>query len=182
MSPARSWMLCLLLAFVVAAKAATLPGQISPGPGIASGFLARLARSSAYIFAGTVISVSQTPPESSGGIPSVSITFRVDQSIQGTRTGQMLTIREWTGLWERGDRYRPGERVVLFLHQPSRLGLTSPVEAAMGRYAVNRDGTITLDPARAPALLPASIPTNLRRPIRITTHSFARRIRLAGRE
>ncbi len=64
--------------------------------------------------------------------------------MRGTASGQSVTIHEWAGLWSRGDRYRVGEHVLLFLYPPSRLGLTSPVSGAMGRFAVGRQGQILL--------------------------------------
>jgi hypothetical protein len=59
-------------------------------------------------------------------VTSVAITFQVEQAIRRTRVGQQLTIHEWAGPWTAGERYRVGERLMLFLHAPSKLGLTSP--------------------------------------------------------
>jgi hypothetical protein len=70
--------------------------------------------------------------------------FRVDEAIRNVRRGQTVEINEWAGLWQSGERYRPGERVLLFLYPPSRLGLTSPVGNRAGRFAVNRAGLITV--------------------------------------
>jgi hypothetical protein len=77
---------------------------------------------------------------------SNAITFKVDRSLRGTTAGQSLTIHEWVGLWDRGERYRVGEHVFLFLYPPSRLGLTSPVAAGMGRFAVDSNGNVVLRP------------------------------------
>lgn len=112
-----------------------------------------LQRSSGYSFAGTVTSVARTAPQEQG-VATVRITFRVDRGIQGVRTGQTLTIQEWSALWDAGQRYRPGERVLLFLYPPSRLGLTSVVGTTMGRFPIARDGRITI-PAERRRLLPA---------------------------
>jgi hypothetical protein len=68
----------------------------------------------------------------------------VDKAIRNVHRGQNLEINEWAGLWQSGERYRPGERVLLFLYPPSRLGLTSPVGNRAGRFAVNRAGLITV--------------------------------------
>jgi hypothetical protein len=78
----------------------------------------------------------------------VQITFHVDEGLRGVKTGQSLTIREWDGLWHFGERYRPGERVFLFLYQPSRLGLTSTVGGTMGRFAIDELGQAVLTPAQ----------------------------------
>ena len=104
-----------------------------------------LTRSSGYIFAGTVKSVERITPKGNG-VTAVEINFHVDQAMQGVRTGQILAIREWAGLWESGERYRPGERFLLFLYPPSKLGLTSPVRG--GRFKIGPDGQVALDPAR----------------------------------
>lgn len=64
--------------------------------------------------------------------------------MRGTSPGQLLTIQEWAGLWTGGERYRVGERVLLFLYSPSKLGLTSPVGGAMGRFAVDSQGKIVM--------------------------------------
>src|SRR5579871_3317272 len=97
--------------------------------------LAHLTRSSGMIFRGTVTSVAK--PETISDVPAVQITFRVEEGILGVRSGQSLTIREWAGLWDAGERYRAGERVMLFLYPPSRLGLTSPVGGPQGRFNID---------------------------------------------
>jgi hypothetical protein len=88
----------------------------------------------------------------------MQITFRVEQAIRGTRAGQILPIREWAGLWNSGEPYHVGERLLLFLNSPSTLGLTSPVGGAAGRFAVDSSGNAVIENGRLPALLfdPAS--------------------------
>jgi hypothetical protein len=106
-----------------------------------------LVRSSGYIFAGTVKSVDRVVPKGDA-VATVQISFHVDQAMRGVRTGQTLAIREWAGLWESGERYRPGERVLLFLYPPSKLGLTSPVQGPVGRFRIGSDGQVFVDPRR----------------------------------
>jgi hypothetical protein len=106
-----------------------------------------LTRSAGYIFAGTVRSVERSAPKGNG-VAAVLINFHVDQAMRGVRTGQMLAIREWAGLWESGERYRPGERVLLFLYPPSKLGLTSPVGGPMGRFRIDPNGRAIVNPGR----------------------------------
>jgi hypothetical protein len=86
------------------------------------------------------------------GYITVQITFRIEQAIRGTRAGQILTIREWAGLWNSGQRYHPGERLLLFLYSPSSLGLTSPVGGASGRFTVDSGGSAVIENGRLPAL------------------------------
>jgi hypothetical protein len=54
--------------------------------------------------------------------------------------GRLVSIREGGGLWNYGQRYRSGERLLLFFYEPSRLGLTSPVEGSLGRIVVDSGG------------------------------------------
>jgi hypothetical protein len=56
--------------------------------------LRQLNRNSGYILDGTVLSVHPVAPNTSG-VATAQITFRVEQAIRGTRSGQVLTIREW---------------------------------------------------------------------------------------
>jgi hypothetical protein len=114
--------------------------------------MGRLARDSGYIFDGTVLSVDRLPDIESGSVGTVQITFRVEQAIRGARNGQVLTIREWAGLWSTGDRYRKGERLLLFLYRPSKLGLTSPVGGPLGRFPVDSAGNVILDNQKLAAL------------------------------
>lgn len=116
-----------------------------------------LTQNSGYIFDGTVLSV-QAVPNDDHDLATMQITFRVEQAIRGTRAGQILTIREWAGLWNSGEPYHVGERLLLFLYSPSTLGLTSPVGGAAGRFAVDSSGNAVIENGRLPALLfdPAS--------------------------
>jgi hypothetical protein len=75
-----------------------------------------------------------------------TVTFHIEQAMRGAAPGELLTIREWAGLWNSGERYRVGEHVLLFLYSPSKLGLTSPVGGAMGRFAVDSRGMIVVSP------------------------------------
>src|SRR5260370_41952191 len=119
--------------------------------GIAQPSFRQLARSSGLIFSGTVLSVQQAniPPGSSGeggAVATTRITFRVEQAIRGVRRGQVVSINEWGGLWQTGERYRVGERALLFLYPRSRLGLTSPVGGKMGRFQVDAAGGLIAGP------------------------------------
>jgi hypothetical protein len=106
--------------------------------------LPQIARAAATIFSGTVISV--TPVTQSGGqsLETVAITFRVERSLRGARVPQLLTISQWCGLWASGQQYHVGERVLLFLYPPSKLGLTSSVDGSMGRFNIDALGRVQL--------------------------------------
>jgi hypothetical protein len=109
---------------------------VVPGP---VGFL-QIAQPAGIIFSGTVTAVEHPSPRK--GIASAAITFKVERAIRGASVGKSLTIHEWAGLWNRGERYTVGERVFLFLYAPSRLGLTSPVGGGVGRFVLDSAGRI----------------------------------------
>jgi hypothetical protein len=140
---------------VLAEEPVRLPIPVTIPPKSHYPGLPPLTHNSGYIFAGTVKSVERAAPGGSS-VATVQITFHVDQGMRGVRTGQMLAIREWAGLWNSGERYRLGERVLLFLYPPSKLGLTSPVQGALGRFRIGPGGQVILDPGRVG--LPANRP------------------------
>ncbi|HUO27541.1 MAG TPA: hypothetical protein VMU61_17885 [Candidatus Aquilonibacter sp.] len=72
------------------------------------------------------------------------MSFQVERALRGADTGKKLTMREWAGAWAGGQRYRAGERVLLFLYPPSKLGLTSCVAGPIGRFTVDSLGRIVL--------------------------------------
>ncbi len=110
--------------------------------------LRQLTSSAGYIFVGRVKSV-QYSPASSGHLSTLRIRFQVEQGLRGVRSGGVLTIRQWAGSWDAGQRYRTGERLLLFLYQPSKLGLTSPVGGGMGRFPLDHNGQVLLGMERA---------------------------------
>jgi hypothetical protein len=111
----------------------------------------QIVQNAGMIFSGQVTAVGRG---NGPGLAATTVTFHVQQAIQGVSAGQSVTIREWAGLWTTGERYRVGERVFLFLYPPSKLGLTSPVAGNLGRFAVNSRGMVVLTPQHVAALLP----------------------------
>jgi hypothetical protein len=109
--------------------------------------LRRMIRDSGRIFAGTVLKVERVDPVPASAIATTQITFRVEQAIRGVRRGQVVQVHEWSGLWQTGERYRVGERVLLFLYPQSKLGLTSPVGGAVGRLQIDRNRRVALKSA-----------------------------------
>lgn len=103
-----------------------------------------LSRSASTIFSGTVTEVARHPATSGQAVETVRITFHVDNAIRGATPGQSLTISQWIGLWSGSQRYRVGERVLLFLYPPSKLGLTSCVAGGIGRFTIDRWGRVLL--------------------------------------
>jgi len=120
-----------------------LPLQSPAFPGGA--VFRQLAGAAGIIFSGRVTSVGHRPLPSEQDPTATLVTFQVERAIRGISTGQTFTIHEWSGLWSRGERYRVGEHVLLFLYAPGKLGLTSPVAGAMGRFALDTEGRILIN-------------------------------------
>jgi hypothetical protein len=120
------------------------PLTLSPRLPVSPGTLTspQIVKAAGIIFSGRVTSVSRAP--TGGGVASTVVTFQVEHAIRGTLPGQSLTIREWSGLWARGERYRVGENVLLLLYPPSKLGLTSPVAGVLGRFPMDPQGRVLL--------------------------------------
>ena len=171
---------CLLLGLMVllASLPATAVKPLQP-PGIrALPPRHSLTLQSGYIFSGTVKAVKRLSPTTSGSVAVMQITFYVNQGLRGARTGQTLVIREWSGLWQAGERYRLGERVMLFLYPPSKLGLTSPVGGEAGRFPVDSGGRVIIEPRRVGRRTKMHLPGN----IRMGPGEFLRTLRSAEEE
>jgi hypothetical protein len=147
----------------------------------------QLSRRAGMIFAGTVLSApprkptsqtdstnQQAPPET----PPFQLTIRVDHAIAGVDPGQILTLHEWAGLASMPSQPQrpmsPGQRFLLFLYPPSRLGLTSPVGGSQGQIA--------LDPSGQHISNPSPRPTSHAALTTITVVQLARAIRSAREE
>lgn len=96
----------------------------------------QIARSAGTIFAGTVLAVENAPP-TGRNTPVVQVRFRVERAIAGSREGQTFTLREWSGAWGAHPPMRRGQRLLIFLYPPSRLGLSSPVGAELGQIPLD---------------------------------------------
>ncbi|HWW16744.1 MAG TPA: hypothetical protein VN310_18935 [Candidatus Dormibacteraeota bacterium] len=116
----------------------------TPGPG--PRVFQHLVRTAGIIFSGRVTSVGRATTSLGPDHASTAITFLVEHAMRGTSPNQTLTIHEWAGLWNRGERYHVGERLLLFLYTPSKLGLTSPVAGALGRFGLDSQGQNVMDP------------------------------------
>jgi hypothetical protein len=138
-----------------------------------------LARKAGYIFSGRVKSVERIAPSAANSVPVMRVTFQVDKGFLGVRSGQELVIHECAGVWQSGESYRPGEKVLLFLYPPSKLGLTSPVGGMSGRFAVDPGGRIIIDPGRTGLGPPRRLPPmeGIPKTILLRPEDFARALR-----
>ena len=168
-----------LPALAVQPSRSEIPGTNQPGSNPRHS--RPLTQSSGYIFAGTVKSIERVPK--GNGVAAVEISFHVEQAMRGVHTGQMLMIREWAGLWQSNERYRLGERVLLFLYPPSKLGLTSPVRGPLGRFRIGPNGRVVLDPGRIGVRARrADIADQLRGRTSVSPRELVRFLRLAEEE
>ena len=138
-----------------------------------------IARAAGTIFSGTVTSIARRPATHGQGVETVAITFHVENAIRGVTPGEDLTISQWIGLWSGGQRYRIGERVLLFLYRPSKLGLTSCVAGGIGRFTVDRWGRVLLSAQHLSAFRADPV---LGGRSRVPFSDFAAAVRRAGEE
>jgi hypothetical protein len=123
------------------------PGFVAPPSRPAPIALPHMIHLAGAVFAGTVTAISRSPVSTKDTVATVAITFHVDRGIKGTITGQDFTLHQWMGLWNSGQqRYRMGERVLLFLYPASKLGLTSWVSGSLGHFSFDSLGRILLSP------------------------------------
>jgi hypothetical protein len=105
-----------------------------------------MAALAGVIFAGQVTAVRRpigyagSPQGAAEGI--VEVEFRVDAAVRGATAGSVFVLKEWAGLWAGGiDRYRVGERLLLFLHSPNAQGMSSPIDGMDGAVPLEGNGT-----------------------------------------
>jgi hypothetical protein len=118
----------------------TPPGRIG---------LPQIVQAAGSIFSGVVTAVASRPASLVGGhgqpVGTVAITFHVERAIRGALPGSELVISEWMGAWSGGQQYRVGDRALLFFYPASKLGLTSCVGGAIGRFRIDPTGHILLN-------------------------------------
>ncbi|MFZ0564362.1 MAG: hypothetical protein WBX02_03680 [Terriglobales bacterium] len=151
----RRWLpVVLVLLSSAAAQQSAQPSDQATAASVLGPRWKQLSRRAGMIFAGTVLSAApeavstqavsaQTTATDSivaGSTPSIELIFRVDEPIAGVERGQILTIHEWAGAWSMHRPMTPGQRILIFLYPPSRLGLTSPVGGSLGQIALDSNG------------------------------------------
>jgi len=141
--------------------------------------IGQITRAAGTIFSGTVTAITRRPATHGQSVETVAITFHVDNAIRGATPGESLTISQWIGLWSSGQRYRVGERVLLFLYPPSKLGLTSCVAAPMGRFNIDATGRVLLSAQHLSAFRTDPV---LGGKSRVSLSDFALAVRQAGGE
>jgi len=144
----RSLFECLLLAFLLFIASALSAQQSAIPVSSVPANMRQVTNHAATIFVGKVMSLEARPLAASDQVGCVQITFQVEQGVRGTRAGEQFSFREWAGLWSELDRYRIGQRMMLFLYTPSTLRLTSPVGGPAGRFPIDASGRVPLTPGQ----------------------------------
>jgi hypothetical protein len=139
----------------------------------------RISDAAGTIFSGTVTRIDHHAATSGQPVETVSITFHVENALRGVTPGEDLTISQWIGLWSSGQRYRVGERVLLFLYPRSKLGLTSCVGGQIGRFAIDAWGRVLLSPRHLSVFRADPV---LGGRSRVPFRDFALAVRRAGEE
>ena len=139
----------------------------------------QMVHAAGLIFAGTVIRIERQPAIPGQTIETVAITFHVESGIRGAGSGREITIRQWMGLWSFGQKYRRGERALLFLYPTSKLGFTSWVGGPLGRFAVDSTGSVALTAEQMAAFRTDSV---LGGKSRLRLSDFALAVRRSGEE
>jgi hypothetical protein len=135
-------------------------GDVIPAVPVTSELsLEQLSRRAGIIFAGTVVRVEVPEKAESPEISRfVQVTFRVDDGIRNANSGELITIREWAGLWRTGsgERYRLGEKLLMFYYPPNGSGTTSSVAGSAGRFTINAQDQIHVTTERKQSLFRAA--------------------------
>jgi hypothetical protein len=138
-----------------------------------------VVRAAGMIFSASVKRIERRPATRGQSVETVAITFHVERAIRGATPGEDLTVAQWIGLWSGGQRYRVGERVLLFLYPRSKLGLTSCVGGMLGRFHVDAWGRVLLSTQQLTALHKDPV---LGGRSRVPFSDFALAVRHAGEE
>jgi hypothetical protein len=142
-------MLVFVIAFVCLASlcAAQLADQLAAAR-VLGPHWRQMSRSAGMVFSGTVLGVEEQFGGKDRPLPVMVTKFRVDRAIAGVQPGQVLTVREWAGAWSMHRAMRSGQRMLIFLYPPSRLGLTSPVGGSLGQVMLDLRGEVVVTPAQ----------------------------------
>jgi hypothetical protein len=116
------------------------------GPGTFD--LPQIVQAAGTIFSGTVTAITNhaasLTPGRQQAVGTVAVTFHVERAIRGAIPGESLSISQWIGTWSSGQRYRIGDRALVFLYPRSKIGLTSCVGGSLGRFRIDPLGHVSL--------------------------------------
>ena len=136
------WPRALSIAALLMAQSSAYGQPAAAGPVVQPqtvvDILHQLSDKADIIFAGQVLAIR--PPND--GV--VEVEFRVDQAVRGCTAGTPYILREWAGLWA-GDnqRYRVGQRLLMLMHGPSAIGMSSPIGGLDGAIPIRSGSAAT---------------------------------------
>jgi hypothetical protein len=121
--------------------AVSIGTRVAALPNTADELMGQMSLEAGVIFAGQVIAVRRPVGTAGAAEGVVEVDFRVDEPARGVSTGQIHTLREWAGLWAgSSERYRVGQRLLLFLRDTRAGGLSSTVHGAEGAIPLSGGG------------------------------------------
>ncbi len=123
----------------------SLTAQTLPSASVS---LQQLNKSAGIVFSGTVIQIERIK-DTDANPAIVRVKFRVDEAVRGCKAGETVTLDEWAELWVPGDRYRKGQRVLIFLYPPSPTGVSSPVAGNVRTFSTGPNGLLRATPQQA---------------------------------
>jgi hypothetical protein len=130
--PRLATLLCLL-ALAAPAQAQLLYRRVG---------LAELSQRAGIIVQGRVIEARYEGHPDYPHVPTVLVTLQVERMLRGP-AGERLSFRQHLfgpqGRMGKKRGYMPGQRLLLFLPEPSRYGLSSPLGGEQGRFRIQRD-------------------------------------------
>jgi hypothetical protein len=104
--------------------------------------LGELSQRAAIIVQGRVLDARYEGLPDYPHVPTVLVTLQVERMLRGPAE-QHLSFREFLpgpqGRMGGKRGYFPGQRLLLFLPEPSRYGLSSPLGGEQGRFRIGRD-------------------------------------------
>ena len=104
--------------------------------------LAELSQRADIIVQGQVIEARYEGHPDYPHVPTVLVTLQVERMLRGPAE-ERLSFREYLpgpqGRMGGKRGYLPGQRLLLFLPEPSRYGLSSPLGGEQGRFRIQRD-------------------------------------------
>ncbi len=145
--------------------------------------LPQIVQGAGTIFSGTVTAITNHPASLSAGrgqaVGTIAITFHVERAIRGAVPGENFSLSQWMGAWSAGQRYRVGERALVFLYPRSRIGLSSCVGGTLGRFRIDPLGHVLLTAQQLSAFRKDPV---LGGRSRVSFADFAQAVERAGRQ
>jgi hypothetical protein len=147
------WPCALSMAALLMAQSSAYSQAAAAGPVVQPqtvvDILHQLSDKADVIFAGQVLAIRRP----NDGV--VEVEFRVDQVIRGCSAGTPYVLREWAGLWAgENQRYQVGQRLLMLLHGPSAIGMSSPIGGLDGAIPIRSGGAAMEDDVAAPSQPP----------------------------